>query len=25
VGTGGPLIHVTTTNGRVSLARAESQ
>jgi DUF4097 and DUF4098 domain-containing protein YvlB len=23
VGTGGPLIHVTTTNGRVSLARAE--
>ena len=25
VGGGGPLIHVTTTNGRVSFTRAESQ
>jgi hypothetical protein len=25
VGAGGPLIHVTTTNGRVSFARAEAQ
>ena len=25
VGAGGPLIHVTTTNGRVNFTRAESQ